>query len=83
MEGAYLLRRGLFMPWELPSLLPPEIVREDGASCRRWPPSETLDASTASARSGGAETCWYMRNQLLRDSDWAGWRTGVEIPLPS
>lgn len=26
--GAYLLRRGLFMPWELPSLLYGEMVKE-------------------------------------------------------
>ena len=29
--GAYLLRRGLFMPWELPKLLDPEMVREGWA----------------------------------------------------
>src|SRR5204863_5668091 len=27
-EGAYLLRRGLFMPWELPSLVGAELARE-------------------------------------------------------
>ena len=26
--GAYLLRRGLFMPWELPEVLDPDLVRE-------------------------------------------------------
>ena len=26
--GAYLLRRGLFMPWELPDVLDPELARE-------------------------------------------------------
>ena len=26
-SGAYLLRRGMFMPWELPDLLEPELVR--------------------------------------------------------
>jgi asparagine synthase (glutamine-hydrolysing) len=28
------------------------------------------------------EMVWYMRNQLLRDSDWAGMANSVEIRLP-
>jgi len=28
------------------------------------------------------EICWYMRNQLLRDADWAGMGHGVEIRVP-
>jgi glycosyltransferase involved in cell wall biosynthesis len=28
------------------------------------------------------ELCWYMRNQLLRDADWAGMSQGVEIRVP-
>src|SRR6185503_19324851 len=27
-EGAYLLRRGMFMPWELPEVLDPDVARE-------------------------------------------------------
>jgi asparagine synthase (glutamine-hydrolysing) len=28
------------------------------------------------------ESCWYMRNQLLRDSDWAGMAHSLEIRVP-
>jgi asparagine synthase (glutamine-hydrolysing) len=28
------------------------------------------------------ETAWYMRNQLLRDADWAGMAHSVEIRTP-
>ena len=28
IQGAYLLRRGIFMPWELPEVLGPDLARE-------------------------------------------------------
>ena len=28
------------------------------------------------------ETCWYMRNQLLRDADWAGMAHSIENRVP-
>ena len=28
------------------------------------------------------ESCWYMRNQLLRDADWAGMAHSLEIRTP-
>ena len=84
MEGAYLLRRGLFMPWELPALLPPDMVRDgwqELASLSRL--AETIEGMDNTRSAVGAlEMCWYMRNQLLRDSDWAGMAHGVEIRLP-
>jgi asparagine synthase (glutamine-hydrolysing) len=83
MEGAYLLRRGLFMPWELPALLAPETVREGwrelAVLSRLGETAGQMGKRTAVA---ALEMCWYMRNQLLRDSDWAGMAHGVEIRLP-
>ncbi len=81
---AYLLRRALFMPWELPSLMDPEMAR-DG-----W---RTLEAEsglrhqvdglkTPHAKVSALETTWYMRSQLLRDSDWAGMAHSLEIRVP-
>jgi asparagine synthase (glutamine-hydrolysing) len=82
--GAYLLRRGLFMPWELPDLLHPDFVRmgwealrplvELNATCR--------DLSTSHGRVAALELCWYMRHQLLRDADWAGMAHSLEIRVP-
>lgn len=82
--GAYLLRRGLFMPWELSSVLDGELVRE---GWRELAPLSALDdtmsgLSTPRQKVAALETCWYMRNQLLRDADWAGMAHSVEIRVP-
>lgn len=84
--GAYLLRRGIYMPWELEDMLDATLVRE---GLRRLAP---LSRIAATIRTGGAlgdfdrvtalETSLYMRNQLLRDADWAGMAHGVEIRVP-
>jgi asparagine synthase (glutamine-hydrolysing) len=82
--GAYLLRRALFMPWEIPGILEPEIA-EDGLNrlelgsrlndTVRWIDSPLLKVSAL-------EVIWYMRNQLLRDADWAGMAHSLEIRTP-
>jgi asparagine synthase (glutamine-hydrolysing) len=82
--GAYLLRRGLFMPWELPDLLDPEVVRE---GWRTLQPMLQLEATTKGIagdqlRVSALEMTWYMRNQLLRDADWAGMAHSLEIRVP-
>jgi asparagine synthase (glutamine-hydrolysing) len=82
--GAYLLRRGLFMPWELPHLLDPDMVREGWRSLQ---PMLQLEATThgiggKQLRVSALEMTWYMRNQLLRDADWAGMAHSLEIRVP-
>lgn len=84
--GAYLLRRGLFMPWELDELLgDPAFVSE---GLRRLGPltalRRTLDRVPKSplSRVAALESCHYMLNQLLRDSDWAGMAHSLEIRVP-
>lgn len=82
--GAYLLRRGLFMPWELPEVMDPEMA------ARGWDELNMvarLEATIAGLRNDRSivstlEIEWYMRNQLLRDSDWAGMAHSVEIRVP-
>src|SRR5436309_9099220 len=73
-SGAYLLRRGLFMPWELPEVLDADLAREGWNELQALTSLEVDIAPIRSSRSRLAclESCWYMRNQLLRDSDWAG-----------
>ncbi|ORE91082.1 asparagine synthase [Stappia sp. 22II-S9-Z10] len=82
-EGAYLLRRGLFMPFELTTILEPDLVRE---GLRRLRPLEQLSASLAPSaplsRVAALESEHYLRNQLLRDSDWAGMAHSLEIRTP-
>jgi asparagine synthase (glutamine-hydrolysing) len=82
--GAYLLRRGLFMPWELPHLLDPEIVREGWRALRPMVELEATvkDIASDRLRVSALEMSWYMRNQLLRDSDWAGMAHSLEIRVP-
>ncbi|MGB0629695.1 MAG: asparagine synthase (glutamine-hydrolyzing) [Alphaproteobacteria bacterium] len=81
---AYLLRRALFMPWELPKLMDPEMARsgwtelEEG-SFRR---GQVDRLKTPRAKVSALESTWYMRSQLLRDSDWAGMAHSLEIRVP-
>ena len=80
---AYLLRRALFMPWELPSVMDPALAREGWLAVdaeRRRFGADSLP--TARSRVCALETVWYLRNQLLRDSDWAGMAHSVEIRTP-
>ena len=82
--GAYLLRRGLFMPWELPEVLDGDLAREGWKQLEGTLAIQRDIAPLQSSRSRLAclESCWYMRNQLLRDSDWAGMAHSLEIRVP-
>jgi asparagine synthase (glutamine-hydrolysing) len=82
--SAYYLRRGLFLPWELPEFLDGELVRE---GWRELSLINTMNASVAGVgqprnKVAVLESMWYMRNQLLRDSDWAGMAHSLEIRTP-
>jgi asparagine synthase (glutamine-hydrolysing) len=88
LAGAYFLRRGLFLPEELPGILGRELAEE---GLRRYDP--VADAARALAAGNGRvndawvavhemETARYMRNQLLRDSDWASMAWSVELRVP-
>jgi asparagine synthase (glutamine-hydrolysing) len=83
--GAWYLRRGLYMPWELEGLLEPDIVREGLA---RFDPLAMVAAALAPmpregfARVAAMEASLYMRNQLLRDTDWAAMAHSLEVRTP-
>lgn len=83
-SGAYLLRRGLFMPWELAERLDGDYLRQ---GLRDLDTHEVLSSAIAGIRSGNGrvsalELSFYMRNQLLRDADWAGMAHSIEIRVP-
>jgi asparagine synthase (glutamine-hydrolysing) len=82
--GAYLLRRGLYMPWELPDVLDPDLVEAGWAVLQpRARLRETDDdISSEHLRVTALESCWYMRNQLLRDTDWASMAHSLEVRTP-
>jgi asparagine synthase (glutamine-hydrolysing) len=84
LHSAYLLRRALFLPEELSTFLDPQLAREGLAE---------LDAQgnlygtvqgvqSPHAAIANLELAWYMRSQLLRDTDWAGMAHGLEIRTP-
>jgi asparagine synthase (glutamine-hydrolysing) len=83
--GAYYLRRGLFMPWEVadaaPSWLPtdPDALGESLYQLERM---LTPDPGSDHARVAVLESGAYMRNQLLRDSDWASMAHSIELRVP-
>lgn len=83
-EGAYQLTKGAFMPWELPAVLAPEILRQG---------MDALEAEDAARLNGLSdlepfqqvaylESARYMRNQLLRDTDWISMAHSLEIRVP-
>ncbi len=84
LPGAYLLRRAYCLPWELDSLMDAETVKEG------WERLQTRSRLSASIEGiqrdktavSMLETAWYMRNQLLRDADWAGMAHSLEIRVP-
>ncbi|MFK7955095.1 MAG: asparagine synthase (glutamine-hydrolyzing) [Lysobacterales bacterium] len=84
LGGAYLLKRGLYMPWELAPLMGKEAARQ---GLRRLGMVTALNRHAAGTDSDLAkvsrlEQNFYMKNQLLRDADWAGMSHSVEIRVP-
>jgi asparagine synthase (glutamine-hydrolysing) len=91
LPGAYFLRRGLFLPEELPA-----VMGRDDAAAGLAGYDPVADAAGALAAGNGAnghapdawtavhelETARYMRNQLLRDADWASMASSVELRVP-
>ena len=85
LAGLYLVRRGLFMPWELPGLIDTELVREGLAAL--GPPYYMQSQPVASCDNdyvtiAALEAASYLRNQLLRDSDWASMAHSLELRTP-
>jgi asparagine synthase (glutamine-hydrolysing) len=83
--GAYLLRRGLFLPHELPALIGPDLVREGLRRLELMPSLAAAlspDPGSDVGRVCALESLNYMKNQLLRDADWAGMAQSVEIRPP-
>lgn len=83
-ESAYLLSRSLFLPWELPRVLDPDLVR---AGWRELQPLVSLHEATRGIGPGrlrisALEMNAYMRSQLLRDTDWAGMAHSLEVRVP-
>jgi asparagine synthase (glutamine-hydrolysing) len=83
--GAYLLRRGVFMPWELEPILGGDMTQ---LGLRRLEPLRHIGRllhdgpKSAFAKIAVLESSFYMRNQLLRDTDWASMAHSLEVRVP-
>ncbi len=82
--GAYLLRRALFMPWEIREMLPRHIAKR-GLEELGEP---TISNGLVEPLSGrfteivALETMKYMVPRLLRDCDWASMYHSLEVRVP-
>ena len=84
LGAAYLLRRGLYMPWELGQVLDQDMARQ---GWRDLHSRSALQATTAGISKdrlaiSALEMSWYMRHQLLRDTDWASMAQSLEVRVP-
>jgi asparagine synthase (glutamine-hydrolysing) len=85
MAGAWWLRRGVFSPDDLVQLMGRGLAAEalKGFNANAWV-QVMSGAQPADLRLalGQIESTTYLRNQLLRDSDWASMNHSVELRTP-
>ncbi len=85
LYGAYWLRRGLFTPDQIPELMQ---ERHAYAALRELSPATLIEMIVGELPDddflavGQMESTCYLRNQLLRDSDWASMDHSVELRTP-
>jgi len=83
IEGEYFLKRGLFLPFELPQLMGPEAARDGLERLGGFPPGmRGTEAANAEGAICSLDSTLYMRNILLRDSDWASMAHSIELRTP-
>jgi asparagine synthase (glutamine-hydrolysing) len=88
VASAFLLRRALYLTDELDALLDESWLTE---GLERLATHRALAETLGPLAQAGAgdhaqisalESCWYMRNQLLRDTDWSSMAHGLEVRVP-
>jgi asparagine synthase (glutamine-hydrolysing) len=97
IPGSYFLRRALFLPEQLPALMGVEAAAAGLAAYDPVADAGKLVAGMFPAANGQRpkvhrpdawlavqlmESSQYIRNQLLRDSDWASMAWSVELRVP-
>ncbi len=87
IPGAYFLRRGIFLPEELPGILGEDLAVEGLRESDPVFAAQEAIGSAAAAHDPWVavhlmESTLYMRNQLLRDSDWASMAHSLELRVP-
>lgn len=83
--AAYLLRRGMHLPFELSDILAPDLIREGLAHLdplARIAASLQPEPANPLSKVAALESANYLRAQLLRDADWAGMAHNIEVRTP-
>ncbi|MEA2237525.1 MAG: hypothetical protein QOC81_2249 [Thermoanaerobaculia bacterium] len=84
-EGAYLMKRGLFLPDDVASVAGDEMAREGLKRLRIVDvirEAITPDPGTPFGRVMALESALLLRSQLLRDIDWASMAHSIEVRVP-
>lgn len=83
IEGLYFLKRALFVPSELPAILGSERAE---IGLKRlgnfYDENQDFKFLDGASEVGMLESTKYLRNQLLRDSDWASMAHSLELRTP-
>ena len=87
IPGAYFVRRGIFLPEDLAGVLGDDLAAE---GLLQADPVRAAEAAIGNGPSATdpwiavhlLESTLYMRNQLLRDSDWASMAHSLELRVP-
>ncbi|MBW3671620.1 MAG: asparagine synthase (glutamine-hydrolyzing) [Acidobacteria bacterium] len=85
IEDAYLLVRGVYLPGNLPGLIGTDrakLALEELQADQWLAGALDPDPGSSRARITALEAQLYMRNQLLRDTDWASLAHAVEVRVP-
>jgi asparagine synthase (glutamine-hydrolysing) len=83
LEGVYFLKRCLFLPQDLPTLMGVDRAHEGLERLGGSPPGvPRANAVTAAAGICLLDSTQYLLNQLLRDSDWASMAHSLELRTP-
>lgn len=83
--GSWLLRRALLLPFELDGVMEAATAREGMAELDVLAliNAELMpDPGSDNGRVAALESGLYMKNQLLRDSDWASMAHSIEVRVP-
>ena len=85
-RGAYYLSRGLFLAEDLPAMIGRDVAEEGlrrlGSPYGDADEAEALRGAGWPGRVAALESTRYLRNQLLRDSDWASMAHSLELRTP-
>jgi len=79
--GEYLFLRGFFIPQEIGRILGIE-KSQINALIENFPVPKTLEKLKGKERASWFETHIFMRNQLLKDTDFMSMYHGVEVRVP-